>query len=329
LWDSKKLKTKASACLSADGNMTISGGTLNLTSTGNGGKGISTDGAMTISDGSITISTSGNAMGYKNGTLTVITSSQTLDSYSSDYKSSPKGIKADGNMVISGGTITVTTTGCGGEGIETKGTLDITGGYITVDALDDGINSSSTMTISGGYIFSRGSNNDGIDANGNLYIKGGLVYAVGSGGAEKSIDANTEGGYKLYIQGGTVIAIGDLENDASITGGTCKSASSWSANTWYALYNGGTQVAAFLTPAQSTSGGGGFFAPPGGGPGGGSSSSLKLIVYTSSTPTLKSGVTVSGGSEILGSMVNIDGTISGGSSVTLSNYSSGSGGHPW
>ena len=59
------------------------------------------------------------------------------------------------------------------------------------------------MTISGGTIYSRGSANDGIDANGNLYIKGGLVYAVGAGGAEKSIDANTEGGYKLYIQGGT------------------------------------------------------------------------------------------------------------------------------
>lgn len=324
VWDSDDKKTKASACLGADGKMTISGGTLKLTSTGHGGKGISVDGTMDISGGDITISTSGNAVGASSsGTLTEITDNQTLDRYSSDYKSSPKGIKTDGNMVISGGTVTVSTTGVGGEGIESKGTMDITGGHITVDAYDDGINSSSHMTISGGYVYSRGAKNDGIDANGNLYIKGGLVYAVGSGGAEKSIDANTEGGYKLYIQGGTVIAVGDLENGASISGGTCKSASSWTDNSWYALYNGGTLVAAFQTPTQSSSNGGGGGGWGGGRPG--SSSSLKLIVYTSSTPTLSSGVTVSGGTEYFGGMANIGGTVSNGSSVTLSNYSSGGG----
>ena len=318
LWDSDKSKTKASACLGADGNMTISGGTLNLSSTGNGGKGISADGTMTISGGNITISTTGNALGYKNGSLQVITDSRTLDGYSSDYKSSPKGIKADGNMVISGGTIKVTTAGCGGEGIETKGTMTISDGEIFVDAVDDGINSSSHMTITGGYIYSRGSNNDGIDANGNLYIKGGFVYAVGSGGAEKSIDANTEGGYKLYIQGGTVIAVGDLEGGASISGGTCKYTSSWSGNTWYALYNGSTLAATFQTPAKSTSGGG-----TGGGPGSSSGSSMKLIVYTSSTPALKSGCTISGGTAYCDGMFKIGPTVTNGNSVTLSNYSSG------
>ena len=324
LWDSDDKKTKASAGLGADGNMTISGGTLNLTSTGNGGKGISVDGTMDISGGDITITTSGNAVGASSsGSLTVITNAQTLDRYSSDYKSSPKGIKADGNMVISGGSIKVTTTGVGGEGIETKGTLNITDGEIYVDAYDDGINSSSTMTISGGYIFSKGAGNDAIDANGNLYIKGGLVYAVGAGGVEKSIDANTEGGYKLYVQGGTVIAVGDLEGGVQISGGTCKYTSSWNGNSRYALYNGGTLVAAFQTPTKTTSGGGGM------GPGGGSQ---KLIVYTSSTPTLYTGtttspMTVSGGTAYCGDMLNIGGTIGGTSnSVTLSNYSSGGGG---
>ena len=327
VWDSSNKKTKASAGLGADGKMEISGGTLNLTSTGNGGKGISVDGTMNISGGSITVKTSGNAVGASaSGTLTVITNSRTLDNYSSNYKSSPKGIKADGNMVISGGTISVTTSGVGGEGIETKGTMDITSGYIYVDALDDGINSSSTMTISGGYIYSRGSNNDGIDANGNLYIKGGVVYAVGSGGAEKSIDANTEGGYKLYIQGGTVIAVGDLENGASISGGTCKYTSSWNGESWYALYNGGTLEAAFKTPVKSTSGGGGGWGP------GGGSSNQKLIVYTSSTPTLYKNITVTDGTTCLEGMLNIGGTVSGNTSsnlVTLSSYSSGGGGGWW
>ena len=325
VWDATNVKTKAASCLSADRNMTISGGTLNLTSTGAGGKGINVDSTLTISGtADITIATSGNAVGASStGTLTIITSSQTLDRYDSDYKSSPKGIKVDGAILISGGKVTVTTTGCGGEGIESKSTLDITGGEIVVNAYDDGINSSSHMTISGGYVFAKGANNDAIDANGNLYIKGGLVYAIGAGGAEKSLDANTEGGYKLYVQGGTIIAVGDLENGASISGGTAKYSSSWTADSWYALYNGSDLVAAFETPNQTTSSTGGGGRPGGGGPG--TSSSQKLIVYTSSTPALKSGVSVSGGTEYFGGMANIGGTVSGGSTVSLSNYSSGGG----
>ena len=337
VWDADKVKTKSSSCMSADGNMLISGGTLTLTSTGAGGKGINVDGNFTATGGSVTINTSGNAVvASSTGTLSVVTSSQQLDNYDSDYKSSPKGIKVDGAIVISdNAVISVTTTGAGGEGIESKTSIDITGGQTTVNASDDGINASKNtstggsgdLTISGGYVFSKSSGNDGIDANGNCYIKGGLVYAIGTTAPEKSIDANTEEGKKLYITGGTIIAVGDLENGVSISGGTCKSASSWTANTWHALYNGGTLVAAFKTPASSgNSGGGPGGWPGGGGPGGGSGGgSQKLIVYTSSTPTVKSGVTVADGTEYFGGMANIGGTVSGGSDVTLSNYSSGGG----
>ena len=337
VWDADKVKTKSSSCMSADGNMLISGGTLTLTSTGAGGKGINVDGNFTATGGSVTINTSGNAVvASSTGTLSVVTSSQQLDNYDSDYKSSPKGIKVDGAIVISdNAVISVTTTGAGGEGIESKTSIDITGGQTTVNASDDGINASKNtstggsgdLTISGGYVFSKSSGNDGIDANGNCYIKGGLVYAIGTTAPEMSIDANTEEGKKLYITGGTIIAVGDLENSASISGGTCKSASSWTANTWHALYNGGTLVAAFKTPASSgNSGGGPGGWPGGGGPGGGSGGgSQKLIVYTSSTPTVKSGVTVADGTEYFGGMANIGGTVSGGSDVTLSNYSSGGG----
>ena len=330
VWDTDDKKTKSSSCLSADENMIISGGTLVLTSTGAGGKGINVDGNFTATDGSVTINTSGNAVvASSTGTLSVVTSSQQLDRYDSDYKSSPKGIKVDGAIVISdNAVINVTTTGAGGEGIESKSSIDITGGQTTIYATDDGINASkntstggsSDLTINGGYVFSKSSGNDGIDSNGNCYIKGGLVYAIGTTSPEKSIDANTEEGKKLYITGGTIIAVGDLESGASISGGTCKSASSWTANSWHALYNGGTLVAAFKTPASSSSSGGG----PGGWSGGGGSQ--KLIVYTSSTPTVKSGITVTDGTNYFGGMANIAGTVSGGTNVTLSNYSSSSGG---
>ena len=336
VWDSTKLKTKASACLGSDGAMTISGGTLSLTSTGAGGKGLNVDGALYMKGGTTTISTSGNAVvASSTGTLSVVTSSQQLDRYESDYKSSPKGIKVDGAITISDdAVIYVTTTGAGGEGIESKTSITITGGQTTVNASDDGINASyntstggsGDLIISGGYVFSRSTGNDGIDANGNCYIKGGLVYAIGTGSPEKSIDANTEQGKKLYITGGTIIAVGDLEGGSSISGGTCKYTSSWNATSWYALYNGDALVAAFKTPTKSSGGGGGTW--PGGGPGGGGNNNLKLIVYTSSTPTLKSGVTVSGGTELFDGMGNVNGTIDGGSNVSLSNYTPSSGGGP-
>jgi hypothetical protein len=162
-------------------------------------------------------------------------------------------------------------------------------------------------------------NNDGIDGNGNVYVKGGLVYAIGANSPEVAIDANSEEQKKLYVQGGTLIAVGGLESGAQISGGTCKQASSMTANSWYALYNGNELVAAFKTPATSSS-------SSGGGRPGGSSSSGKLVVYTSSTPALKSGVTVSGGTEYFDGAANIGGTVSGGTSVTLSNYTSSGGG---
>ena len=321
-WDSDDLKTKSCAGLSADGNIAISGGSLNLESTGAGGKGISGDGTFALSDSaSIVITTSGQAVvASSSGSLSVVSNSSTLDHYDTDYKSSPKGIKIDGAITITGGKVSVTTSGAGGEGIESKSTMNISGGEVVVNAYDDALNAASHLTISGGLVYARATNNDGIDANGNCYIQGGIVYAIGASSPEVAIDANTEGGYKLYVTGGTIVAIGGLESGASISGGTCKQTSSWTGSAWYALYNGSDVALAFKTPTKSSSGGGG-------GPGGGGSSSQKLVVYTSATPTLKSGVTASG-TAIFDGVGYYPATVTGGSSVTLSSYSSSSGGGP-
>ena len=329
-WDSDDLETKAASALSSDGNMNISGGTMSLTATGSGGKGMKCDGVMTISDGTVSVVTSGGLY-YNNGTTENTNYTGNTDRISSSYYSSPKGIKAgvktesgssytySGGMVISGGKVSVTTSGTNGEGIESKNYLNITGGEVTVNSYDDAINSAQDFTIEGGYVYARATNNDGLDANGNCYIKGGVVYAIGSSSPEVAIDANSEEQKKLYITGGTVVAVGGLESGASISGGTCKYTSSWTGSTWHALYNGSNVALAFQTPVKSSSGGGG--GRPGQGGGG---SSQQLVVYTTSTPSLKSGVTVSGGTEIFNGVGNVDGTVSGGSSVTLSNYSSGS-----
>ena len=315
-WDSTDKETKAASCLNSDANTTISGGTLTLKSTGSGGKGINCDGRLTISGGTITIATTGGLY-YNNGSSENTNYTGNTDNVNSSYYSSPKGIKVDGAITISGGNTNVSTSGRNGEGIESKSTITISNGQVTVNAYDDAINSAGDLTVTGGYVYARATNNDGIDSNGNTYIKGGLCYAIGANSPEVAFDANSEQQKKLYVQGGTLIAVGGLESGASITGGTAMQTSSWTADKWHALYNGGTLVVAFKTPTKSTSSGGG----PGGGGG-----SQTLVVYTSSTPTLKSGVTVSGGTSYFGGAANVGGSVSGGSSVTLSNYTSSGGG---
>ena len=202
IWDDSDTRTKAASCLSADGDMTVSGGSLTLTSTGDGGKGINVNGTFTATGGTTTINTSGNAVvANASGNLSVVTSPHQLDNYDSDHKSSPKGIKVDGAIVISNdAVINVTAAGTGGEGVESKTRVDITGGRTTLVASDDAINASynddtanlenvGDFTITDGYLYAYSTGNDGIDSNGDCYIKGGVVYAIG---AEEAIDANSE-----------------------------------------------------------------------------------------------------------------------------------------
>ena len=296
-WDEEDLETKAACGISADGDIDISGGTLTLTATGSGGKGMKCDGILTISGGDITVSTSGGLY-YNNGTTENTNFTGNTDRISSDYYSSPKGIKAgvktqvagsytySGGMVISGGKVKVTTSGYNGEGIESKNYLNITGGEIYINAYDDGINSAQDLTITGGYVYSHSNNNDGIDANGDVYLNGGLVYAIGARSPEVAIDANSEEGKKVYVNGGVIIAVGGIENGATYNQPKIQQ-SSVSSNTWYTVTYGDNTVA-FKTPTISTGGG-----PGGGGHGGGNSSGL--VISAPSTPSLATGNNVTDG----------------------------------
>ena len=281
-YDTTDMEVKGAACIKADSTFAMNGGEVWLKSTGSGGKGLSADQTAALNGGSLYVVTEGGQYSYSRDTA------------------SPKGIKIDGALTIGGGKVWVRTSGTGGEGIETKSTLNISGGEVASYAYDDAINSKSHMTISGGSVYAQGQHNDGLDANGNMYIKGGLVYAVCSGSPEVALDANTEGGYKLYVEGGTIVAVGGLENGSSLSQ-TCYQ-SSWSSNSWYALKYG-NDTFCFKTPSSGGSG---------------------MVVSTAQTPTLTSGVSVSGGTEYFGGIGILNGTVSGGSSVTLSQYASNS-----
>ena len=290
-YDSEDAEYKSPAAIKANDYFSIKDGSLIISSSGTGGKGISCDGNGYFSGGNVSVTVSGNNYGSSGG----------WGGNSSDSKSA-KGMKFEGNLYLSGSQVYVNCRNH--EGIEAKGTLTVSGGEIYSSSItDDAINSGGDFTISGGYVCGFSSGNDGLDANGNFYIKGGVVYAISARSPEVAIDANSEGGYKLYLTGGTLIAVGGLENGSSLTQ-SCYSASSWSTSTWYTLTIG-SETYAFLTP---TSGG------------------TPLVVSGASTPTLQSGVTVSGGTSHFETMLYTDAFISGGSSVSLSSYTGGNGG---
>ncbi len=279
VYDDEDSEYKAASAISADGYILLAGGTVTATNSGAGGKGIKTDYIFHVKGGTVTATSTGS------------TTSSSVDK-------SPKGVKAEGGVVIEGGTTNVSSSNH--EGIESKSVLNVTGGLLYAKASDDAINSAGQMNLSGGYVGAYSTDNDAIDANGNLYIKGSTVYAISTaGGAETAIDANTEGGYSLYVESGNLVAYPSLENGASLTQ-TCYTTSISSTNNWNALYNGSDVALVFKVPTKGT-----------------------YIVSTPST-SLSTGVTASDGTTIFGGYVYKDANVSGGSQAALSTYSSGS-----
>ena len=98
--------TSSCAAVKCDSTLTITGGTLNLKSTGEGGKGINSKRDVIVKGGEINVV----ALGEK-------------------LNSSPKGIKADENISISGGSIY--SYSAASSPIEAKGTLTVAPGYAT------------------------------------------------------------------------------------------------------------------------------------------------------------------------------------------------------
>ena len=273
-WDSDDKETKACAAMSADGNLTITDGTVTLTSSGSGGKGAKAGGVMNITGGSVTATTTGGLF-YSNGTTTNTNYTGDTQNVNKNYRSSPKGLKATGNVNIAGGTVSVSTDGKNGEGIESKAVMTIEDGTITVNSNDDGLNSASTMYLKGGTITVVATGNDAIDSNGHMYVSGGTIVACGAGGAECGIDANEEGGYSVHFTGGTLLAIGannSTPSESSSTQPYVSGSLSVSGGSTVTLTNGSTTLCSFTVPSNySGSQSGGFRLParePGHGGGG-------------------------------------------------------------
>lgn len=253
-------------------------------------------------------------MAYVNGSINNNYTGN-ADNIKSDYKSSPKGIKVDGAIVIDDGDISIETKGKGGEGLESKTTLTINGGKIVIRAYEDGTNSTSHTYINGGDIEVTTGTGDAIDANGNIYISGGNVTVVGASSPEQGLDAGDN--YTVYITGGNILAAGggnSAPSNSNSTQAYVILTQTVTAGSTVSIKDGETVLASFVIPAKygdntSSRGPGGNWDWGWGGSGGSS-----LLI---STPGLVSGKTYT----------VVSGTTSTTATARTTGGSSGPGGH--
>ncbi|MBP5382083.1 MAG: carbohydrate-binding domain-containing protein, partial [Bacteroidales bacterium] len=306
-YDEEDAEYSGTAGVKADNYFAMTGGSLTIKNTGDGGKGINA-GSYDFDETNHTLSDSY----ISGGTLSVTTTGREVNDVSA------KGIKIGwvtkegsgdrakvtgnaGKLVISGGTIVVNSTY--GEGLEVKGDLNFEGGETYVSSTsEDAINCQGDLTVNSGFVYAFSSGNDAMDSNGNTILNGGYVMAICTkGNPEVAFDANSEEGKKLYINAGaTMVAYGGLESGYSASQSVYSM--SGTAGSWNALYNGKSFIAAFKAPNNISS----------------------FIVSAPSLSSGYKGVSVSGEPKCNGVWA-VEG-ISGGSSVSISNYSGGTGG---
>ena len=228
--------------IKGDANITISGGdiTIDLPTSNNGGKGISCAGNMTISgNNTINIETHGDGATY--------TASSGTDTYSSSC------LRAEGNMQILSGNITLSSTGKAGKGIKvgkkngntytgtyTQGNTDGTGPTLTISTTGAQIGSGGGgwPPGPGGGSSSGKSSAKAIKVGGVATIYGGTTTVTttksGAEGLESKTQINIEGGQhyfkcyddcinskgKIFFNGGVTVCFSNGNDAVDSNAGT-------------------------------------------------------------------------------------------------------------
>lgn len=263
------------SAIKCDTDINITGGTFNITLpiSNQGGKGISADGNLTIDGATMTITTQGNGATYtvsgstkdaytscclrSDGNMSILSGNLTLTSSGTGAKGINVGddshttstltLGTSGgsdddlilNVTTSGERITVTSGGGGPwggggdyanpKGIKSRGNMTIESGTITVNCTQtqneggECIESKAKLTINGGNIEAYSKKDDAVNATQNITINGGIYYAHS--------DANdgTDSNGTLFVNGGMILSSGsrspeegfDCDNNQfKITGST-------------------------------------------------------------------------------------------------------------
>lgn len=176
----------SSTCVSADGDINVTGGTITLNVNANSAKGFKADGNVNITGGTI----NGNAT----GSAVVVNKDPSYCAV----------IKCDGNYTMSGGSITATHSGVGGKGISVDGVATFNAGTVTITTSGAG----STYTASSGTdTYSACC----ITVDGNLNLLGGTFNLKSTGTAGKCIKCDQ------VLNMGTVNGVSDAASTMSFS----------------------------------------------------------------------------------------------------------------
>lgn len=292
------------------GNVTISGGTVNIFSAQDG---IDASYDVIISgDASIVI----NTHSYSSFTSAAAKKTATSNGVTKSADSS-KGIKADDQVVILGGSVTIRCMDDGihanggialENGSKSTGNVTISGGMVSIECADDGIHADGTLLIEGGYVDVVNSHegleghnitvndgeihvyatDDGVNAtsssgsrgsDGLITVKGGLMIVEVGGRDVDGIDSNGN-----YVQTGGIVIVSNPNADSSGNTSAVDVDSSVSVT-------GGVIVALGTVPGGGNTGGGQGGNVRGGrfGIGGMSSGSSLPSGYVTYSSSLKAG----------------------------------------
>jgi trimeric autotransporter adhesin len=217
----------SASCIKADGDISVEGGDLTLSSSGSGGKGFSADGAISMgtstSSPNVTITTIGakfqvSGTDYCHPKAIVCTGAMVMDNGDVKISSSDDGIHSEKSITINNGTLNISKSV---EGIESL-KIYINGGNLSVTSSNDGFNATagtvsggtesndgSCLYLNGGTTYVNCTNGDAIDSNGSVEMNGGLVIANGPAqGVEEAADFNGN----FNMNGGFFVGAGSSSN---------------------------------------------------------------------------------------------------------------------
>ena len=153
------VSSTANNTIKANDGVTIKGGVINLSTSGNGAKGINCESNINIEGGRTTVINSGS---------TLVLSTDTTGC---------AGLKADSTINVTNGIVNVKCTGEGGKGFNSGADINIYGGDINVVTLGakknsapKGVKADRNISILGGRFYSYSANSTALDVAGTLKL---------------------------------------------------------------------------------------------------------------------------------------------------------------
>ncbi|MEZ4907875.1 MAG: carbohydrate-binding domain-containing protein, partial [Saprospiraceae bacterium] len=207
-----------------EGFIEINGGELTINSTSDDVKAMKCDSLLTINDGIVTLSVAGEqSKGIKSdtkvlingGTVNINTSgAAVLEASGSGYDPSYcTAISCDGDIDITGGNVTIKSTGVAGKGLSSDTDINIEGGTLNITTTGNGQKYTNENGEADSYKSAC------ITSNGDVNILAGNITLSNSGSASRSITTDGD------------LVFGDSENspvlNATASGSSIQISSSW------------------------------------------------------------------------------------------------------